>query len=49
MLLDTHRNYNEVQPAPCICEVFLETIRRHLDNHLTNKNNGEHFIHVFQS
>lgn len=45
----TYINNEEVQPAPSVGEVGLETIRNPFQKHLNDKNIGEDLICIFQN
>ena len=44
----TYIHNEEVQPAPCVCEVGLESISHPLQEHLNNEHVGEYLISIFQ-
>lgn len=46
--MKTYVNNEEVQPAPSIGEVGLETIRNPFQEHLNDKNVGEDLICIFE-
>jgi len=48
MMIVTYSDDDEVKPAPCISEVLLEAVRAHLDDHLTDEDHRERFVHVLE-
>lgn len=48
MNIYTYINNEEVQPAPSVGEIGLETIRKPFQEHLDDKNVGEDLICVFK-
>lgn len=47
--IKTYINNEEVQPAPSVGEVGLETIRNPFQEHLNDKNVGEDLICIFEN
>jgi len=45
----SYRNDDEVQPAPGIGEILLETVRRPLHYHFAHEYNAERLVHVLQN
>lgn len=44
MFTDTYSDNDEVEPAPCISEVFFKPISRPLDEHLKDEDDGEDLV-----
>jgi len=40
---------DEVEPAPGVREVLLPSVGRHLDDHLSDEDDGEDLIHVLKN
>lgn len=45
----TYSNDDEVQPTPGVREVMFESIGKPFEEHLKQKDNGEHLVHIFQN
>jgi len=42
----SYRDDDEVEPAPCVCEIFLKAVSRLFDQHLDDKDDRERPVNL---